>query len=309
MLPPVFQHSKLTPLHILKPLILLAIYAVLAAPLAQAQQLSTQQWTTLINLSGKQRMLTQKMSKEFMLVALNIDKEKNIENLTATARLFDKTLTGLQRGDSELGLVATDSRRINRQLDKVVPLWRNFQSLVKEVVEAQSATEAQVASMASQNIPLLKQMNKAVGTYERVAAKNGLSKNPSFAITINLAGKQRMLTQKMSKEFLLIVYGFNVEDNKLNLLDTFTLFDRTLKGLQNGDEILELPGTSDETISEQLEVVSRIWSDVLPTLDTASLVRTSNITESQINNLTGLNVPLLQEMNKAVGMFVSQSSI
>ena len=133
MLPPVFQQSKLNPLHILKPLILLAIYAVLAAPLAQAQQLSAQQWTTLINLSGKQRMLTQKMSKEFMLVALNIDKEKNIENLTATARLFDKTLTGLQRGDSELGLVATDSRRINRQLDKVVPLWRNFQSLVKEV--------------------------------------------------------------------------------------------------------------------------------------------------------------------------------
>ena len=48
-----------------------------------------------INLAGKQRMLTQKMSKEFLLIGLQIDQAKNLRRLRATRNLFDRTLTGL----------------------------------------------------------------------------------------------------------------------------------------------------------------------------------------------------------------------
>ncbi len=50
---------------------------------------------TVINLAGKQRMLTQKMSKEALFIAKGIDVEKNKESLKKTAELFDKTLKGL----------------------------------------------------------------------------------------------------------------------------------------------------------------------------------------------------------------------
>jgi len=62
-------------------------------------------------------------------------------------------------------------------------------------------------------------------------------------IIINLAGKQRMLTQKMSKEALFIAKGISVDANKASLAKTVALFDKTLKGLVAGDASLNLPKT------------------------------------------------------------------
>ena len=42
-----------------------------------------------INLAGKQRMLTQKMSKETILIALNVEPEKNRKLLKKTSAMFD----------------------------------------------------------------------------------------------------------------------------------------------------------------------------------------------------------------------------
>ena len=56
-----------------------------------------------------------------------------------------------------------------------------------------------------------------------------------YATVINLAGRQRMLTQKMSKEVLLVALGHDADANKANLRNTASLFDRTLKGLKDGD--------------------------------------------------------------------------
>ncbi len=50
-------------------------------------------------------------------------------------------------------------------------------------------------------------MNRAVGMY---AKASGSKLDPKMADTINRAGKQRMLTQKMTKELLLIANGIDV---------------------------------------------------------------------------------------------------
>ncbi|BDX06891.1 type IV pili methyl-accepting chemotaxis transducer N-terminal domain-containing protein [Planctobacterium marinum] len=266
------------------------------------------EYGTVLNLSGKQRMLSQKMSKEVMLVALEVDKAANIENLKNTAALFDKTLKGLRSGDADLGLPATSAKRILRQLDKVDAIWADFYPTIQAIVSSGSVTAEQVATIAAKNLPLLKQMNKAVGAYEKDAAKNGLSKDPGLAATLNLSGKQRMLTQKMSKEFLLVAYGHNVEENKLNLLETFTLFDRTLKGLVSGDEVLGLPGTSDATIVAQLKVVEGLWQDFKPQVSAASEAASSGVSSEQVSKIASSNLPLLKEMNKAVGMYEAQAA-
>lgn len=254
----------------------------------------------VINLAGKQRMLTQKMSKEVMLVALNSNKTKNLESLDATASLFDKTLAGLRYGSAELGLPATNSRRILRQLDKIDAIWANFHPIVKQILRAQTVTDKQVEEIASLNVPLLKQMNKAVRLYEK---SSDSSNSSDLAITINLAGKQRMLTQKMSKEFLLFAYGYKRDDNKLYLLETFDLFDRTLAGLLNGDENLGLKPTADTAVREQLGVVSKLWAKFKPIIEHATHYDTLEISRDQVEILEKNNLPLLKEMNAAVGMY------
>lgn len=295
--------TKISPFSLLLLLSVMVIFSTytVASPTAA-------EYGTVLNLSGKQRMLTQKMSKEVMLVALDVDKVANIENLNSTAALFDKTLKGLRNGDASLGLPETSSKRILRQLTKVEKLWAELYPTIKSIVAVGTVTADQVAFIAQKNLPLLKQMNKAVGAYEKDAAKNGLAADPGLAATLNLSGKQRMLSQKMSKEFLLIAWGHDVDNNKLNLLETYTLFERTLTGLKSGDSTLGLPETQDAAILAQLAVVEGLWSDFKPQVSAASAEASASISKAQIDKVASTNLPLLREMNKAVGMYEGLAS-
>ncbi len=288
-------------------LLTLTVFAAVPAALAMGGPTSGE-YGTVLNLSGKQRMLSQKMSKEIMLVALDVDVVNNLANLEKTSGLFDRTLEGLRNGSEDLRLPPTSSKRILRQLDKVDAIWAEFYPVVKEILAHKSASKEQVAQVAKNNLPLLKEMNKVVGLYEKDADDGGLKGSPGLAATINLSGKQRMLTQKMSKEFLLVAYGYEVEDNKLSLLETYNLFEKTLKGLKDGDENLGLPGTKPEHIRQQLDVVNGLWTRFKPVVEYGADYKTTSIPADKIAVLANTNLPLLTEMNKAVGMYEQESA-
>jgi len=268
---------------------LIALLITFALPLA-GHAITKKQMGTVINLSGKQRMLTQKMSKEILLIAKGIELDKNKAALKKTAALFGKTLKGLLTGDASLGLPKTAAPKIIDQLKLVEGLWGNFAALVEKVLAGN--TQADVLNAVNkQNIPLLKNMNAAVQMF---AKSSGSSLSAGMATTINLAGKQRMLTQKMTKELLLIANGI---DAKASLAKTVALFDKTLKGLFDGDNDLSLPGTKTAAIRAQLDIVKKLWNSYKPILDK---VDTSN---AGLKKAAELNLPLLKEMNKAVKMF------
>jgi len=273
-----------------------------------AAEPTSAEYGVVLNLSGKQRMLSQKMSKEVMLVALNMDAESNISHLKKTSSLFDKTLKGLRNGNKQLRLPPTSSARILRQLNKIDKIWSGFYPVIKDIINNKTVNKEQVKLIAKNNLPLLKAMNKAVGLYEKDAKRGGLSSAPGLAATLNLSGKQRMLTQKMSKEFLLVAYGYQAEDNKLSLLETYTLFERTLKGLLDGDEVLGLPGTKQQHIREQLGVVSNLWSTFKPIVEYGADYKTTTISKEKITTLAKTNLPLLKNMNKAVGMYEKEAA-
>ncbi|MEW8029886.1 MAG: type IV pili methyl-accepting chemotaxis transducer N-terminal domain-containing protein [Candidatus Thiodiazotropha sp.] len=255
------------------------------------------EYAVVINLSGRQRMLTQKMSKEMLLIANKIDVEGNRANLEKTARLFDTTLTGLRDGNAEMGLPATEGRVILKQLGKVRKLWDEFHSVVSEVVQGGSVDIAKVAQL---NLPLLKNMNTAVRLYEKEAKK---VTGKSAGVVINLAGKQRMLTQKMSKEMALVAVKHDMDNNKSNLRSTASLFDRTLKGLLDGDGDLELPGTKDKAIRDQLMVVADLWKEFKPLVERAAGIDVKGVSKDDLLRMSKLNLPLLKEMNRAVKMY------
>lgn len=250
-----------------------------------------------VNLSGKQRMLTQKMSKESLLVGQDIDKENNLKNLKGTMELFEKTLTGLQKGNEELKLEPTYNKKILDQLGEVEKLWIDFKPNVQAVIDGKS-DKATMEKIASNNLPLLKAMNVAVKMYEENSGAN----ESALAATINLSGRQRMLTQKMTKELLLIANEIDADENRKNLESTINLFDTTLTGLEKGDSKAGLSETTDEGILKQLEVVKTKWDAFRP------IVEKADTSSDNLKKAAELNLPLLQEMNKAVKMYEAQSA-
>lgn len=303
------RNLNITHIHLQNVLLVLCGLVFACYPsIVAAEGPTAAEYGVVLNLSGKQRMLSQKMSKEVMLIALDVDTDKNIENLKATAGLFDKTLKGLRDGDAELKLPPTTNSRILKQIDKVESIWTEFNTVIQAIIASKKVSKEQIATIATNNLELLKEMNKCVTRYEKDASKAGLKSDPGLAVTINLAGKQRMLSQKMSKEYLLIAYGYEADSNKLNLLETSTLFERTLKGLLDGDSTLDLPGTTNEDIRKQLNVVKGLWDGFLPIISEGVSPATTSIPKEKIQELANANLPLLKEMNTAVGMYEKEAS-
>ncbi|MGR3310501.1 MAG: methyl-accepting chemotaxis protein, partial [Candidatus Brocadiales bacterium] len=245
----------------------------------------------VINLSGKQRMLTQKMSKEALALGQGIGSK---ESLGKTISLFDKTLKGLISGDEDLGLPPTQNTVILNQLNHVQKLWKDLRVNLDVVLANSDETVAALAHINNNNLGLLKEMNGAVGMLEQKAFDSR---------TINLAGKQRMLTQKMVKETLSLVQGSEISDT---LKSTSNLFDKTLTGLISGDSELGLSAMTDDDIHAKLLSVQSLWKDFHEKINV--VLKLSPETNKALYYINGHNVEVLKEMNRAVGMYERQSA-
>ncbi|MCA1989908.1 MAG: methyl-accepting chemotaxis protein, partial [Desulfarculus sp.] len=125
---------------------------------------------------------------------------------------------------------------------------------------------------------------------------------------INLAGRQRMLSQKMAKEALQLSRGLGqAEPVRQQLRASAALFDQTLKVLRVGDPGQGLPAASDPVLVAQLAKVAKLWDDFLA----ASQAVTAAATPDDPGFKQGLevivagNLPLVAEMNRAVEMYTS----
>jgi len=260
--------------------------------------MSEKELAVSIDLSGKQRMLTQKMSKEALLIKVDIDKKINAEKLKKTSMLFDKTLKGLERGDKSLGLTPTDNKKIQNKLKEVEKLWNPFYKNIKDIYSLKSKSDKPFKYINSHNLELLKTMNEAVYMYAALGSRGG--SKLKMATDINLAGKQRMLTQKIAKDLLL--YQAQIEPKKAlkSLAHSISLFDKTLKGLYEGDVDLKLVGTKLPKIRKQLDIVKSVWKEAKPLIPKAIKNRDDKeLTKKVIAKLDKTKV----EMNKAVILY------
>jgi len=260
--------------------------------------MSDKELAIAINLAGKQRMLTQKMSKEALLIFIGIDVEENAKFLKKSALLFDKTLKGLIDGDKTLNLVKSNSKEIENKLKEVQKLWTPFYKKIEDVASFNNLSDKTFKYIDKNNIPLLKKMNEAVTLYTKLGNKG--SSKLKMANDINLAGKQRMLTQKIAKDLLLYQANINPKKALESLNSSVKLFDKTLNGLYNGDKDLKLVGTKLPKIVKQLDIVKENWQSVKPLIFKA-------IEDKQNQKLTKEVISKLDktkyEMNKAVELY------
>ena len=129
------------------------------------------------------------------------------------------------------------------------------------------------------------------------------------AVVINLAGRQRMLTQKLTKEALMYK---NSSIKKEDILLTAKLFNTTLKALTYGGKasidlkmtkFVELPPANDKKIVTQLQKVGRLKDKFYTNL--MKFINTKD--KKALNYLLTHNIELLKEMNKAVFMMQKDS--
>jgi len=246
----------------------------------------------LINLAGKQRMLTQRISKLAIECVANLipDTCRRLEQFVA---LYQKTLFGFKNGDTELGLKPTKDSKALAQINKLIKMWKPFADAAIKVQNSNGKDTKALNYILTHNEELLKESNHLVELFDAIHQKDVNYIEKAQISLVDIAGRQRMLTQKMTKELLAIIQLHkNGYKDKLN--KTIKLFDNSLKVLINGSKVYALPKVTNPQIKAQLLKVSKLWNKLMP------FYHKSSLSKKELVLLLKVNPILLKEANRAV---------
>jgi len=140
----------------------------------------------------------------------------------------------------------------------------------------------------------------------------------SDAGVINIAGRQRMLTQKMAKESLNFFNASTKRGKSAGILkklqNTVSLFERSLFALKDGGTTMGskgaevmMPSSRGEAIV-QLNKVTEMWLAFKGNIERLTAPKASRAEmKKSIKAITGGDMDLLKASNKVVGILTSQS--
>lgn len=256
----------------------------------------TKEYAATINVAGRQRMLSQKMMKELVLVKLNVDAEANKASLKETMDLFEASLQDLLKGNATKQVLAPTSTKIEGALKETQSLWAKFSGDLNKSIKGDPVS---VNDINEQSIQILNGMNKIVENYVDIARSLGIKSVGGQVV--NIAGRQRMLTQRVSKALFMMALGGETSLAKHELKQAKTLFGQSHSALLNGNAFMEVPRTTDTDIIAKLKEVDTLW-DAYGTIIEDS-IKLEKVTSDKVKEAAEINPKILKLMNEAVTMF------
>ena len=250
-----------------------------------------------INMSGKLRMLSQRIPSMACHQVAGVEVAKSADALNTAKDEFIRIIDALEHGDEGIKIIGPEThRKTLHQIGLVHDQWDPFLTVV-ESVEAGEGTVETLHVLAEESVPLL---GSAVNLVHRVVDSyfDPVTTLQSDAITIDFAGRQRMLAQKMLKNMCLINIGTDVELEQTELAEAYRLFDITLAALQVGMPEAGLSPPPNQAVSDGLVEVVAAWSVLAPKVQRVMAGETFDL-EEQAVVFNGIN-DLTAKMNSVV---------
>lgn len=143
----------------------------------------------------------------------------------------------------------------------------------------------------------------------------GIETQKNDAVVINLAGRQRMLIQQMTRLSLEIEKGDD-ESHLVALRQAAQTFDQTLQALRFGGSApyspgrsVEVPGTQHPALLNQLDKVNNSWRDFSSSIDVIMTTpREDPDFAAAVGRVEALSPELLSQADAAVQMYEAASS-
>ncbi|WP_341220142.1 type IV pili methyl-accepting chemotaxis transducer N-terminal domain-containing protein [Polaribacter atrinae] len=113
-------------------------FSVIISQVLVRNHLETQKSdSTVINVAGRQRMLSQKLTKEIVSLLVSSDKKNRIllkNKITETLHLWELSHYSLQKGNDSLGLPKQNSDNIKNKFIEINPVFDTIQKASKSII-------------------------------------------------------------------------------------------------------------------------------------------------------------------------------
>ncbi|MEA1920387.1 MAG: type IV pili methyl-accepting chemotaxis transducer N-terminal domain-containing protein [Campylobacterota bacterium] len=248
----------------------------------------SKQDSIVIDVAGKQRMLSQKISKDvFWLQSRFVVDFSELKN---SIKEFENSLEDLINGNTERGIYEPPKACIKERLLQVRSLWLPYKENAEKFMLLKEDTQLLMSELPHKNEKLLDISDQIV----KEMVKVGLSGN-----YIDDSGRQRMLTQKIllhSTQYLITAEAKHFKA----FHEAYGLYDITLKRFIQ-DEVL----TKTPRIKQLLIKNEKDWSHYSDYI--LDLMEKQRQINSSIRYIKDVNLVLLETMNSAVAAYSKHS--
>jgi len=198
---------------------------------SQAEVIKT--YASAINKAGHQRMLSQRIVKAYTMVGLDVQADEANEQLLLSVELFEEQLAELKH--------FSKNKRTKNSLAKVEALWTPFRNVAIGKVSKNG-----VKKLSAMDNNLLKATHQVVLTLEKIA-------NSKLGKIVNKSGRQRMLSQRIAKYYMLTAWGVNTDKSHKLMQISGNEFSTALNELSSSK-------INTKEINEALEETKTQWS-------------------------------------------------
>ncbi|NPA74069.1 MAG: methyl-accepting chemotaxis protein [Epsilonproteobacteria bacterium] len=242
----------------------------------------------IINIAGRQRMLSQKITKEIFY-------SKSSENfdfqiLNDDIETFEKNLYILINGNKKLNVYKPPNREIKEKLDQVLKIWIPFKKTIQEVEEYERDIKKDKEIMMNSFDDLLKISDKVV----KAMVKENLPGH-----YIDLSGRQRMLSQRMGL-YLVRYLDTSSQSYYYTYYEAMKMYDRTLMSFTK-DSLIKNRKKLDDIVLQNYQY----WKNFKTYIE--NLIAKENKIQKGIEYIHKTNVKLLKTMDEAVWLYTEYS--
>ncbi|MES2819912.1 MAG: type IV pili methyl-accepting chemotaxis transducer N-terminal domain-containing protein [Pseudomonadota bacterium] len=169
-----------------------------------------------MNLSGMQRMLSQRIAKSYLMLGAQIRTEVASQQLDQSVAKFESNYLALN--------AYAPSAEIRTALSDAGQTWQLYRQLALSPPDKQQAL--QVLELSDR---LLAQSEQVVQLIERHAGNSG-------AQLVNRSGRQRMLSQRIAKLYVALSWRLPVSDLEGQFQQAVDEFELALQNLQGAEQ-------------------------------------------------------------------------
>ncbi len=212
-----------------------------------------------IDLANQLPMLSQRVAASACALTSDIEPDMSLAILEKSYHEFERIVIALRDGDAALNVPEPETRRITiKEINDVWQAWGPTHDAILEILEDHHDVDA-AHRIDDHNMEIL-DLTSILASDISSQYTHPYEVTQSNAMLITIAGRQRMLTQKMIKDACEIWTHYHEEEGRADLIKTMDIFEKSLVALRDGMPDVGIKPAPTPEIRADLDSLLSRWS-------------------------------------------------